>query len=243
MGIQWHCAACNAMPYRWGQAITKETAMQASINIATLKAVNLAASTEQTRYYLCGVYVEVTASTVTYTATNGHILLSRREDSAEPNTLTGSWIIPSDFIKSAKPGRGNDYAAMTTVPGPNDSTMLTFTGTITGMAAPIDGTFPPYQRIIPATVDGKPGQFDGNYTGTFAKFAKALGLGYFHIHHNGDNPAPITFNSHQGVYGIIMPLRQNSSTETPAWDSASAVLSPDEREARSQDAHAAELAR
>jgi hypothetical protein len=39
--------------------------MQASINIATLKAVNLAASTEQTRYYLCGVYVEVTASTVT----------------------------------------------------------------------------------------------------------------------------------------------------------------------------------
>ena len=79
--------------------------MQASINIATLKAVNLAASTEQTRYYLCGVYVEVTPTTVTYTATNGHILLSRREDSAEPNTLTGAWIIPSDFIKAAKPGR------------------------------------------------------------------------------------------------------------------------------------------
>ena len=217
--------------------------MQAEINIATLKAVNLAASTEQTRYYLCGVYVEVTASTVTYTATNGHILLSRREDSAEPNTLTGSWIIPSDFIKGAKPGRGTDYAAMVTVPGANDSAMLAFTGTITGMCAPVAGTFPPYQRIVPDKISGEAAQYDGNYAGTFAKFAKALDLGYFHIHHNGNDAAPVTFNSRQGVYGIIMPLRDNGSTATPAWDPACAVLSPDEREARSQAACAAELAR
>jgi len=217
--------------------------MQASINIATLKAVNLAASTEETRYWLKGVYVEVTATTVTYTATNGHILLSRREDSLEPNTLTGSWIIPSDFIKAAKPGRGTDYATMTTVPGPNDSKMLAFTGTITGMAAPIDGTFPDYRRIIPATVDGKPGQYDGNYTGIFAKFAKALDLGYFNIHHNGNEPAPVTFNTRQGVYGIIMPLRDNAVTATPAWDAATVMLSPDEKGAAAQAAHAAELAR
>lgn len=217
--------------------------MQAIINIETLKAINLAASTEQTRYYLCGVFVEVTEKTVTYTATNGHILLSRREDCAEPNTLTGSWIIPSDFIKSAKPSRHANHAIMTLVPGPNNSTMLAFTGTITGMAAPIDGTFPDYRRIIPQAVDGKPGQYDGNYTGIMAKFAQALGLGYFTIHHNGDNAAPVTFNSRQGVYGIIMPLRQNSSTETPAWDPSWAVLSPDEREARAQAAHAAEQAR
>ena len=200
--------------------------MQASINIATLKAVNLAASTEEARYYLKGVYVEVTASTVTYTATNGHILLSRREDSAEPNTLTGSWIIPSDFIKGAKPGRGTDYAAMVTVPGPNDSKMLAFTGTITGMAAPVEGTFPPYQRIIPATVDGKPGQYDGNYTGTFAKFAKAIGRTYFHIHHNGESAAPVSFG-HAGTVGIIMPVRHTPGGD---WDAAGAMLSPLELE-------------
>jgi hypothetical protein len=39
-----------------------------------------------------------------------------------------------------------------------------------------------------------------------------------------------------------MPLRQNSSTETPAWDPASAVLTPDELEARPQAAYAAEQA-
>jgi len=217
--------------------------MQASINITTLKAINLASSTEEARYYLKGVYVEVTPTTVTYTATNGHILLSRREDSAEPNTLTGSWIIPSDFIKGAKPGRGSDYATMTTVPGPDNTVRLAFDGTITGMAAPIDGSFPPYQRIIPATVDGKPGQYDGNYTGIFAKFAKALDLGYFHIHHNGNEAAPVTFNSRQGVYGIIMPLHDNNSTATPAWDSATVMLSPDETEAAAQAAHAAEQAR
>ena len=217
--------------------------MQASINIATLKAINLAAGTEQTRYYLCGVYVEVTASTVTYTATNGHILLSRREDSAEPNALTGAWIIPSDFIKAAKPMRARDHATMTTVPGPDNTMRLAFDGTITGMAAPIDGSFPPYQRIVPDKISGEAAQYDGNYAGTFAKFAKALDLGYFHIHHNGNVAAPVTFNSRQGVYGIIMPLRDNGSTATPAWDPACAVLSPDEREARSQAAHAAELAR
>jgi hypothetical protein len=216
--------------------------MQALINIATLKAVNLAASTEETRFYLKGVFVEVTEKTVTYTATNGHILLSRREDCVEPNTLTGSWIIPSDFIKSVKPAKYTDYASLAILQGPDNKTMLAFTGTITGMAAPIDGTFQDYRRVIPATVDGKPGQYDGNYIGTFAKFAKALDLGYFTVHHNGDQAAPVTFNSHQGVYGIIMPLRQNSSTETPAWDPASAVLTPDELEARPQAAYAAEQA-
>lgn len=209
--------------------------MQASINIATLKAVNLAASTEETRYYLKGVYVEVTATTVTYTATNGHILLSRREDSAEPNTLTGAWIIPSDFIKASKPGRGTDYATMTTVPGPNDSKMLAFTGTITGMAAPVEGTFPPYQRIIPATVDGKPGQYDGNYTGTFAKFAKAIGRTYFHIHHNGESAAPVSFG-HAGTVGIIMPVRLTPGGD---WDAAEAMLSPLELENKPKQAIAA----
>lgn len=216
--------------------------MNASINIATLKAVNLAASTEETRYYLCGVYVEVTAKTVTYTATNGHILLSRREDSVEPNTLIGAWIIPSAFIKTAKPNKYIDIATMTTIAGPNDGVRLAFDGTITGMVAPIDGSFPDYRRVLPATVDGKPGQYDGNYTAVMAKFAKALGLGYAHIHHNGDGPAPVTFNSHQGVFGVIMPLRANASTETPAWDTVTAMLSPDETEAAAQAAHAAKEA-
>jgi len=216
--------------------------MKAEINIATLKAVNLAASTEETRYYLKGVYVEVTEKTVTYTATNGHILLSRREDSQEPNTLTGAWIIPSDFIKAAKPNKYTDIATMTTVPGPNDSKMLAFTGTITGMAAPIDGSFPDYRRILPAATSGTPGQYDGNYSAVMAKFAKALDLGYFHLHHNGNEAAPVTFNSHQGVYGIIMPLRVNDSTATPAWDAQAAMLSPDEKEAAAQAVHAAKEA-
>jgi len=212
--------------------------MKAEINIATLKAVNLAASAEETRYYLKGVYVEVTATTVTYTATNGHILLSRREDSTEPNTLTGSWIIPADFIKAAKLSRNIDCAAMVTVPGPNDSKMLAFTGTITGMAAPIDGTFPDYRRVLPASTDGKPGQYDGNYSAIMAKFAKALELGVFHLHHNGDEAAPVTFGNHQGVYGVIMPLR----TASTAWDAQAAMLSPDETEIAAQAAHKAKEA-
>ena len=212
--------------------------MQASINIATLKAVSLAASAEEPRYYFKGVYVEVTEKTVTYTATNGHILLSRREDSAEPNTLIGSWIIPSDFIKAAKPNKYVDVATMTTVPGPNDGIRLAFDGTITGMVAPIDGSFPDYRRILPASTSGKPGQYDGNYSAVMAKFSKALNLGYFHCHHNGNEAAPVTFGVHQGVYGIIMPLRDDA-TATPAWDQASALLSPLELENKPKQSIAA----
>jgi hypothetical protein len=216
--------------------------MKSEINIATLKAVNLAASTEETRLYLKGVYVEVTEKTVTYTATNGHILLSRREDSLEPNTLIGAWIIPSDFIKAAKPNKHTGIATMTTVPGANNNAMLAFDGTITGMVAPIDGSFPYYRRILPASTNGKPGQYDGNYSAVMSKFAKALDLGYFHLHHNGLEAAPVTFGNRQGVYGVIMPLRVNDSTTTTAWDAKSAMLSPDETEAAAQAAHAAKEA-
>tara|TARA_R110000868_G_scaffold92457_5_gene256619 strand:+ start:235 stop:897 length:663 start_codon:yes stop_codon:yes gene_type:complete len=209
--------------------------MQANINISTLKAVSLAASSEETRYYLKGVYIEVTPATVTYTATNGHILLSRREDCAEPNTLTGAWIIPADFIKSAKPARGTDYAAMVTVPGANDSQMLAFTGTITGMCAPIAGTFPDYRRIVPETADGIAAQYDGAYTGLFAKFAKAIGGNYAHIHHNGDSAAPVTFNR-QGTFGVIMPLRSEHTNVDGAWNKTQALFSPDENEAAAQPA-------
>lgn len=211
--------------------------MQASINIATLKAVNLAASPKG--YYMKGVYVEVTEKTVTYTAMNGYLLISRREDSAEPNTLTGSWTIPSDFIKGCKPERGTDHATMTLLPEAGAGSMLAFTGTITGMAAPIAGTFKDYRRIIPATVDGKPGQFDGNCTWILAKFAKALGRQYFHIHHNGESAAPVTFGL-DGTFAVLAPVRNKLENK---WDAEAAVLSPDEREARAQAAHAAEKAR
>jgi DNA polymerase-3 subunit beta len=217
--------------------------MKANINIETLKAISLAASSEETRYYLKGVYVEVTENTVTYTATNGHILLSRREDAKEANTLTGAWIIPLDFIKAAKPSKHCPTADMALMTGANGGTMLAFTGGYTGMAAPIDGTFPNYRRIIPASASGEVAQFDGVYTGTLAKFAKALGLGFVNIHHNGENAAPIAFNTRQGVFGVLMPLRQHHSTATPVWNAETAALSPDELKARAQAAHAAELAR
>ena len=175
---------------------------------------NLAASGEKTRYYLKCVYVEVAEKTVTYTATDGKVLLSRREDCAEPNTLTGSWIIPSDFIKSLKPSKHTSEAVMTIAPSPNYSKMLAFTGSITGMAAPIDGTFPDYRRIIPATVDGKIAQFDGHFMGLLAKFGKALGLGYFTVHHNGDHAAPVTWERGQGTFAVVMPVRVTAE----AWD-------------------------
>jgi DNA polymerase III subunit beta len=111
--------------------------MQAKINLSMLKAANLAASSEETRYYLNGVFVEISRRRVTYTATNGHVLFTVKDDlqEAKPgkvheygigkatrqyqepgeeadddNTLLGAWIIPASVIKGIKLPKFKDKA-------------------------------------------------------------------------------------------------------------------------------------
>jgi len=58
--------------------------MKTTLKIDHLKAVFNAVSTEETRYYLCGVQVEINAKGTTLVATNGHMLLAAHD---ETNTL------------------------------------------------------------------------------------------------------------------------------------------------------------
>lgn len=48
------------------------------IDIRALKAVAVAASTEQTRYYLNGVCLQVAKGEATMVATNGHFMMGAR---------------------------------------------------------------------------------------------------------------------------------------------------------------------
>jgi hypothetical protein len=176
--------------------------MNASINLKTLKAVSLAASKDKIRHYLNGVFVEITAETIRYTATDGHILISRTEDSAEPNTLIGSWIIPAEFVKSVKLIKRTDHATL----AQGSDTMMVVTGCFSGLFYPIDGTFPSYRAVIPQAASGEPAQFDGFLLGRIADFADKLGLGRPRIHYNGAGPAPVTFSAGNGI-AVVMPLR------------------------------------
>ena len=191
--------------------------LTAAINMDILKAVNMASSTEETRYYLNGVLIEVTENAVRYVATNGHLLLTMIENSPYPNTLTGSWIIPHKWIKNTK---GMTIKSVPYIEMSEQDGMLTFRSPgSASTATPINGTFPEWRRTVPKSMRRAKRviqQFNPEYLMVFAKFAKAMNLERLHIHHAHDigDPCPVTFGASRDAFGILMPWR----SESPAWD-------------------------
>jgi DNA polymerase-3 subunit beta len=120
----------------------------ATLDLNILRAANMAASTEQTRYYLNGVCVELTATATTYIATDGHILFAYRQEIA--NDLIGTWIIPSTIIKQIKTNKHNPYVTLSRVDDTSTGSVhLKLENGIALVFEPIDGTFPDWRRVIP----------------------------------------------------------------------------------------------
>ncbi len=114
-----------------------------SVLAESLGRVKLAMGTEDTRYYLCGVCLDVEPEGVTFVATNGHILGRKSVEIA--TGFTGQYILPAssvDFVQAAADGE----------------IVLTFAknaiefqcGAVSYISRLIDGTYPDYGRVIPA---------------------------------------------------------------------------------------------
>ena len=187
------------------------------INIRMLKAVAVAASTEQTRYYLNGVNLQVANGDAIMVATNGHFMLGARWaiDVAEACTC----IIPLALIKSLKLDRkAGDMAEFTF-----DGTTITikYAGNTYGSGA-VDGSFPNWRPIVPkAPASGVAAQFNVEYLAAFAAAARIMGAkeSSVMVAHNGDDPALVTWHS-EDTFGVIMPLRAsacNIPTTAPGW--------------------------
>ena len=87
----------------------------------------------------------------------------------------------------------------------------------------IDGTFPDYRRVIPATTDGVTAQFDPAQLVTFQKAAALIG-GHAvpTLHHNGDGPALVTVKDMGErdafiIFGVLMPFRTSAEKPYTAW--------------------------
>lgn len=114
-------------------------------------------SRETNRYYLCGIFVEVSAEgKVTFTATDGHKLIHRKVDSRHIMTNTFSdavsFIMPHDAIKSLllalRLKRHALVAEIIFEVEPKQALFFSVDG-ITIHSKPIDGTFPNYRGVIP----------------------------------------------------------------------------------------------
>ena len=186
------------------------------LNIRLLKAAALAASKEETRYYLKGVSVQAGPRGLYLIATDGHRALAfRQSGDALPEV---NIIIPADIIAGIKLNKHIDEATLTRES--DTHWRIDYCGTAVTFA-PIDGTFPDWRRIVSKETSGALAQFDPAYIGDFAKVAKVLGSNAragVRMAHNGDGPALVTFGDDIDGFGLLMPTR--ASYGSTVWQTA-----------------------
>jgi hypothetical protein len=215
------------------------SAFRCNINAAVFARAVIAQSTEETRYWLNGVYVEPAPNGgALLVATNGHILVCLHDPDA---LVAGAGIVnlPPALLKACKPSRR--------APGPrleieND------TASVAGLQCAkvlIDGSFPDYRRIIPRDLDPAAGvldQFDP--VNVLAPLAKALSPGG-HVNAlrliapkkrnpGGWNPC-LALGYDPAGFGVAMPVTDKGvirRDDVPAWFTAAptsaAVTAPAE---------------
>ena len=222
------------------------------INIAALKATAIAASNEETRYYLKGVCVQHTTSGAILVATDVHRMIITREDwlDGTPEEFAPS-IVPLSLIKKIKINKKVENATVTLEKSANGPRLIKieYCGAIFAEHE-IDGTFPEWRRVIPQSCDGTLAQFNPDYLSAFAEAGRILGGGkcgvYVCISHNGGSPALVRFwyeDNPVQSFGVLMPLRTDAPmTSPPSWSTSHHEDKPasNERDIESVDLKAVE---
>lgn len=179
------------------------------IPVDLLKAAHACVSTEETRYYLNGVFVDPRGWLV---ATDGHRLFAARISGIEGTLPPEGVIIPRDTIKKALTGYKQQTITLTDKA--LGDTLCTF----------IDGTFPAWERVVPKETSSQTAQFNPAYVGDMGKIAKLVGAnnGYPHIWHNGEGPALVSFFPREDCFAVLMPVR--SAVSSHEWPFAALQL-------------------
>jgi len=191
----------------------------------TLKAALVCTSTDETRYYLKGVAVQLDGDKLFIAATDGHRLIAmqpeftiERDDTSElPNRADfGSVIIPADIIKNLKLNKSVDECTLTIDSGKGEiehcgqSVRFNF----------VDGSFPNWRNVIPQIITGELAQFDARYVGELPKILKAFDKRdtKIEIVHNGGSPAFVALDLPMPYVMVLMPFRSTPNPLTlPAW--------------------------
>ena len=196
--------------------MTSET-FSVQFDFRALKACALCASTEQTRYYLGGVFVELSDCGLLTVATDGRRLIAARPEytAAMPNKPRFGIIIPSEVIARLKISRYQHQGDLVCDGG---AWRLEYDGLAIGFK-PIDGTFPDWRRIVPSETNGDAAQFNPAYLVDFGKASKIMGGDTRPtVAYNGEGPAIITLQADIEAFGVLMPFRASIvATTPPGW--------------------------
>jgi DNA polymerase III sliding clamp (beta) subunit (PCNA family) len=202
-------------------------------NIDILSRLTSAASTEKTRYYLCGVNVSALGTGTLYTATDGKILACEIDANTpyagEPVIVSLAAIedmkrVLKNHMKANKHGAvilhatiaGNTFV-LCERPDPDTGNALAVSTpqTFTEKSPFIDGAFPDFKRVLPKfDSDIVPGSADSFNSSCLALLlasapgsSKNRATAIFNIYQNKlEDPALICVSRSNTWFGIIMPV-------------------------------------
>lgn len=183
------------------------------IHARTFAAVAQLMSTEQTRYYICGVCVEPGGTLV---ATDGHgMVVAHRSDSVDL-PAQNMIVAPDKALLSAAKKKNAaviDFGPL--IDGP--ARVLDADGSVIGlgMARQVDGTFPEWRRVAAEaakynTPSDTPAAFSTKLLSKMndvAKIATQTKEPPVQIIGQCAEPSPVRFPGTSGIAGVVMPMR------------------------------------
>jgi hypothetical protein len=193
------------------------------VDANTFRLVAMFQSTEETRYYLQGVFIEPHHDKgVFLVATDGHRMLVAHD---ETGSCEGPMIVQlsKDALKACAPARGDSNPRRIEAASRKAEAYVYADNALKVAVVPkweIEGTFPDWRRAFKgAKSDGAGGGFNASYLSSFAKVGKALtGSEVVHIAPDVDNgPALIRFANVDTSVGLLMPARWTEKTGYPDW--------------------------
>lgn len=213
--------------------------MKLSIQSDVIKALLLVAAKNDVRYYLNGICVDARANgDVVLVATDGHRLLAVPVAVDDIEDLApGEYLIPRDVLAAVKPNKAGrttfplQLEITTPAPTPDPERpgvtvqarpTFTLTGATSATGATIDGRYPDWRRVIPASTTGKPGQYNPAYIGDFGAVARLLtGKDTYPIFHQSGASNALVSRLGANALGVLMPMRVDDDELAhpglPAW--------------------------
>jgi DNA polymerase-3 subunit beta len=186
-----------------------------------LKAAALIAATNDIRYYLNGVLVEVLNQEARLVATDGHRMAIFRKQ--VEGALPGRFIVPTQIIEMFKTDVKSKLEVVFEYDPNNPAARVTLD--YKGVAIqfnPIDGKYPTYEQTMntAAKPNGKVGTFNPDYISDLKRCAQtAFGASIYapSVWHNGEGPAGVTYQGRDDFFGIVMPMRMGDTFNPPKW--------------------------
>lgn len=195
-----------------------------NVNANLFRIAALAQSSESTRYYLCGVFVEPHHSGigVTLTATDGRYLVSIYDESG---TTTKSVIIglPKPTLQSCKPAKRDIEPRRLVISDLGNAFVRLGDGDV-GVASKtiVDGTYPDWRRVVKNTMAANGGNaqgFDQKCLRVLCEVSHALtddNKAGVLIEARGDNAAMVRFDTNI-AFGLLTPMRMDVKPNVPWW--------------------------